>query len=250
MNNLVNLNDKIVLITGASKGLGKELAVYLSKYGSNLILVARTYESLLNTKKIISKKTGKTPVIIQCDVSNPEDVKNLAIFIKEKYQRLDILINNAGIAFHVESENLGCEHMKQQFEINFYGAFYCIRELLPLIKQSQYGYILNICSIADRVPFSENSIYAATKSALKTYSRGLQLEMRKYGIKVGIFYPGLMKTSFQDDRGENQNKIPSFLILDTKKVVARIKKMIEHRKNRSYMYRWMIWLMKIKLLVS
>ena len=114
MRTTLNWKNQTVLITGASKGLGKELAIYLSSYCSNLILVARTYESLISVKNIISRETGKEPLIIQYDVSNPDDVKNMSLFIKEKYQRLDILINNAGIAFHVDSEKMDYEDMKQQ----------------------------------------------------------------------------------------------------------------------------------------
>ena len=122
--------------------------------------------------------------------------------------------------------------------------------MIPLLKKGKNGYILNIGSIADRVPFATNNIYAATKGALRTYSLGLQQEMRKHGIKVGIFYPGLMNTGFQVDRTDSIQKLPSFMILDTKKVVAEINRMIALRKSKSYMYRWMIWLMKIKLLIS
>ena len=85
------------------------------------------------------------------------------------------------------------QEMKHQFEVNFFGVFNCIQEMIPLLKKEHKGYILNIGSIADRVPFATNSIYAATKGALRTYSLGLQQEMRKHGIKVGIFYPGFLK---------------------------------------------------------
>jgi short-subunit dehydrogenase len=149
---------------------------------------------------------------------------------------------------HKTSEKIGYNEMKHQFEVNFFGTFYCIQEMIPLLKNAQRGYILNIGSIADKVPFPDNSVYAATKSAIRTYSRGLQLEMQKCGIAVGIFYPGLMNTTFQDDRSGNKTKIPSFMILDTKKVVSKIKTMVENKKKKVYMYRWMIWLLRIKLL--
>jgi short-subunit dehydrogenase len=244
----MNWKDKTILITGASKGLGKELALHLSTYCSNLILTARSFESLRTLQNVIKNRTGKAPDIIKCDVSNPDEVKDLGLFIKAKYNKLDVLLNNAGIAEHKISENIGYDEMKKQFEVNFFGVFYCIQEMLPLLKNAQKGYILNIGSIADRVPFADNSVYAATKSAIKTYSRGLHLEMQKYGINVGIFNPGLMNTSFQDDRGEDEKKIPSFMILDTKKVVSKIKTMIENRKSKAYMYIWMTWLMRIKLI--
>lgn len=245
-----NWNDKVVVITGASKGLGKELALYLSGYCSNLILVARTYEPLITLQKVIKNRTNALTDIIQCDVSKPDEVNNLALFINEKYNRLDVLINNAGIAFHKTSESMMYQEMRNQFEVNFYGTFYCIQEMIPLLKRSQNGYILNICSIADRVPFIDNSVYAATKSAVRTYAKGLRLELKKYGISVGVLYPGIMNTSFQDDREKIEKKISSFFIIDTKRVVSEIKTMIELKKKKLYMYHWMIWLMKIKLLIK
>ena len=161
-----------------------------------------------------------------------------------------LLINNAGIAAHKTSESMEYEEMKHQFEVNFFGVFNCIQVMIELLKNGQNAYILNIGSIADRAPFADNSIYTATKSALKTYSRGLQLEMQKYGITVGILYSGLMNTGFQNDRKGIDKHIPAFLIIDTKKVVSEIRRMIAHRKTKSYMYRWMIYAMKIKLLIS
>lgn len=242
--------DKVILITGASKGLGRELALRLSGDNTKLILVARPSGLLQELQTEIKNRTGITPDIIQCDVSKPGEVRNLAIFINEKYHRLDVLINNAGIAVHKTSELMGYEEMRNQFEVNFYGVFYCVQEMMKLLRNGQNGYILNIGSIADRGPFTDNSIYAATKSALRIYSRGLKLEMQKYGITVGILYPGLMNTGFQDDRKETEKTIPGFLITDTKKIASEIIRMIENRKTQSYMYRWMVWFLRIKYLIS
>ena len=248
MNTTKNWSDKTILITGASKGLGKELALLLAVQNPNLILVARTYDSLLTLQKTIKNRTRNTPVIVKCDVSKPDEVKNLATFISQKYQKLDVLINNAAIAFHKVSADMEYKEMQEQFETNVYGMFYCVKEMLPLIKLSKSGYILNIGSLVSKIQFADNSLYAATKSAVMAYTKGLRLELKKFDIKVGLFQSGLMNTGFQDDRINWENKIPSFMILNVQKVANKLKKMIEKKKKTITMYEWMVWIMKLKIL--
>ena len=112
-------NNKIILITGASKGLGRELALSLSTKNSKLILVARTFKLLLTLQSEIKNRTSIVQDVFQCDVSKPDEVKRLALFINEKYHKLDILINNAGIAIHKTSELMKYQEMKHQFEVTF-----------------------------------------------------------------------------------------------------------------------------------
>ena len=138
--------------------------------------------------------------------------------------------------------------MQEQFETNVYGMFYCVKEMLPLIKLSKSGYILNIGSLVSKIQFADNSLYAATKSAVMAYTKGLRLELKKFDIKVGLFQSGLMNTGFQDDRINWENKIPSFMILNVQKVANKLKKMIEKKKKTITMYEWMVWIMKLKIL--
>jgi hypothetical protein len=242
----VELSDKIVVITGASKGLGKEIAIRLSKKQSKVILIARNKELLEHTQKEIQNLTGNMPFIVACDVSNEKDVNRMAKTIHENFQHIDVLINNAGIGIHKNSEKMANEEMRKQFEINFYGAFYCIKALLPLIKCSHSGYILNIGSLVSKVSFADNSVYAATKFALSGFTEGFRYEMKKSNIKVGIFLPGLMDTAFQDDR--EGSKAPAFLILKPSEVAKVVEKMICKRKKIVYMYRWMLIPMRVKQL--
>jgi uncharacterized protein len=143
---------------------------------------------------------------------------------------------------------LSNEEMRKQFEINFFGPFYCIKVLLPLLRSSKAGYILNINSLVSKIAFADNSVYAATKSALAGFSDGLRQELKGLNIRVGSFFPGLMKTSFQNDRKDG-NKFPSFLELDPRKASVKIEKMIMNRRIKGYVSRLMIiMLMKIKQL--
>jgi short-subunit dehydrogenase len=242
----MELLNKTIVITGASKGLGRQIAIQLSKKKSNIILIARTKNLLEETQKEIEILTGKPPTIITCDITNENDVNIMAELIKEKFKSIDVLINNAGVGIHKNSEVMTNEEMKKQFAVNFYGVFYCIKSLMPLIKTSNSGYILNIGSLVSKVPFADNSIYAATKFALLGFSEGLRFEMKKYKIKVGLILPGLMNTSFQNDR--EGTKPPAFLVLNTQKIAKRIEKMIIKRRKIFYMHRWMLIFMKARQL--
>ncbi|MCX5813343.1 MAG: SDR family NAD(P)-dependent oxidoreductase [Proteobacteria bacterium] len=243
----MELSNKTIVITGASKGLGKETALRLCRQNTNLVLVARTENLLKQTQKEIDNLTGRSPLIIPCDVSNESDVERMSGIIKTNFHHVDVLINNAGIGIHKISEDMSSEEMRKQFEVNFYGPVYCIKALLPLLKLSDSPYILNIGSLVGEISFADNSIYAATKSALSCFSDGLRSEMVKSNIRVGLFLPGLMSTSFQNDR-ERKIKTPSFMILDPQKVAAKLERVIHRRKKKVYVHKWMLFLMKMKKL--
>jgi short-subunit dehydrogenase len=238
--------DKTIVITGASKGLGREIAIRLGQKYANIVLVARSKNLLEQLQKEILEQSGKTPLVIACDIADENDVQRMATIVREKFESVDVLINNAGIGIHKIAEQMTNEEMRKQFAVNVFGAFYCIKAMLPLLKLSKSGYILNVSSLASRVSFADNSVYAATKFALSGFSEGLHYEMKKNDIKVGLFLPGVMDTAFQQDREEGTHKVPSFLILDPKKAAGVVEKMIGKRKKRVYLYRWMLWLMKIK----
>jgi short-subunit dehydrogenase len=237
---------KNIVITGASKGLGRELAIKLSQSNHNLILAARSKEALECLQKEIHTHTGKVPLIVSCDVSNESSVRNLAEIIRKKYQHIDVLVNNAGIGIHKSLIDMSCEEIRRQFEINCFGVFYCIKTLLPVLKASPSAYIINIGSLLSRVSFAETSIYSATKFALYGFTEGFRNEMKKYKIKTGFFLPGKINTAFHDNKEGTSLKSPELLTIDPGMAAAVIEKMINKRKTKVYMYRWMLWLMKIK----
>ncbi len=241
----MDLSDKTIVITGASKGLGKTLAIHLSGHKGNMILVARTRSLLENVRDEIEGMIGKAPLVIVCDISRENDADHMAEIIRERFQRIDVLINNAGIGMHKMSEAMTNEEMRRQFEVNFFGAFYCTKALLPLVRLSASGYILNIGSLISEISFADNSVYAATKFALAGFVEGFRHEMRKSNVKVGLLLPGLMDTSFQGDR-KGTFRVPGFMILNAQKVAATIERMIGKRTSKEYMYRWMLLPMKMR----
>lgn len=242
----MKIENKIIVITGASKGLGREMAVHFSRKQARLILLARTEALLLQVQEEIEKLTGTAPFIIKCDVSSETDVNQTISMIQKKYHHIDVLINNAGFATYRTSENISNQEMRRHFEINFFGAYYCIKAFLPFIKQSEAGYILNIASLFSHIALAENSVYAATKYALAGFSEGLRRELKPYGIGVGLFMPGPMKTSFQDNREANALKSPNSLALDVAKVAVILEKMICRRKDNLVFPAWMMAALKLR----
>jgi len=242
----MDIENKTIVITGASKGLGREMAIHLSQKNAHVILVARTETLLQQVKEEIEKLTGDAPFVIRCDVSSESDVSRMVAMIKEKFHHIDVLINNAGFATYRVSENISNQEMRRHFEVNFFGAYYCIKALLPLLKQSESGYVLNIGSLFSQIALAENSVYAATKFALAGFSEGLRRELKPFGIEVGLFLPGPMKTSFRENRGENTLKSPQSMTLDPKKVAATLEKMIHQQKKKVILPSWMMLALKVR----
>jgi short-subunit dehydrogenase len=239
--------NRTAVITGASKGLGREIALRLSKKKANVILIARNEKLLQQLQKEIETLTGRTPMIIPCDVSHEQEVQEMAGIIQGSYQQVDVLINNAGIGIHKRVEHLGNEEMRKQFEVNVFGPFYCIKAFLPLLQKSKLRYILNIGSLTGTVPYADNSIYAATKRAFAGFTEGVRLELKRKNIDVGILLPGLMNTTFQSDR---ETQLPSFMVLDPKIIAKIVERMIIKRKKCMYAYRWVLLPMKMRQILS
>ncbi len=244
----MKLSEKNIVITGASKGLGKEIALRLCRKDANLILLARTKSLLEKTQEEIEELSGKKPLVFVCDISDEADVNRVAEEISNACKRVDVLINNAGIAIHKNSCEMSNEEMRKQFEVNFFGAFYCIKAFLALLKLGASAYILNVNSIASKFALADNSIYSATKSALVRFSEGLRMELKEFDIQVGSFFPGLMRTSFQSDREEGY-EFPPLITVGPEKAAVKIEKMIMKRKKNAYIRRLTIgFLMTLKKL--
>lgn len=237
----MDIRDKIIVITGASSGLGKETAINLSRHGGRVVLVARSATRLKQVQDEITGITGEAPVTVQCDITREEDISSMVAAIRQKFDHIDILINNAGIAKYLVSEKISNQKMRQHFEVNFFGTYYCIKALLPLMKHKDKGYILNVGSLLGLVvPFADMSIYAATKFALVGFSEGLRKELKSYGIGVGLFMPGSINTPFQSKKEEGERKTPPFLMMDVSKASKIIVNMIRKNKKNVVTPKWML----------
>lgn len=186
----MNLKNKVVVITGASKGLGKSLASILSEEKAKVIINARSKKELA----IACKETGAISFI--GDVTKENDVKNLANFSIKKYGKIDIWINNAGVVLpHSEIEEINSKLAHHVFEVNFFGTFYGSREAMKIMKKQKYGTIINIISMSGLVGRPLSSIYASSKWAARGFNESLRLALEPKNISVLAVHPGGFKTT-------------------------------------------------------
>lgn len=183
----MQIKSKVALITGAGSGIGKSTAITLYQAGYNVVLTGRRMEKLYQTAKEIGG-TASRLLLITCDVSQPDSVNQLFEAIKKKYNRLDVLFNNAGIsAPPVLFEDITFEDWKAVVDINLTGVFLCTQAAFKLMKNQtpMGGRIINNGSISAHVPRPNSAPYTATKHALTGLTKSTSLDGRKYNIACG-----------------------------------------------------------------
>ena len=193
----MNFKNKVVVITGASSGIGEASAIQFAKKGANIILVARREEKLLVVKKKISNFNVKTQICI-CDVSQKLQVKQMAKTVLDKFGRIDILVNNAGFAIYGTISDLSIEEIESQMETNYFGMVYCIKNFLPIMLEQNSGHIVNVASVAASFGLPGIASYCASKFAMLGFSEGLQHELQNTGVRVTVVSPIMVRTNFFD----------------------------------------------------
>lgn len=191
-----NIKDKVVIITGASSGIGAVTALELAKNGAKLVLGARRVEKL---KKVESEILAlKAEVIsVATDVSKSEDVKNLAKAALEKFGRIDVLINNAGVMHLSMFEALRVDEWDDMIDINIKGVLYGIAAVLPTMQKQKSGHIINISSVAGIKTAPTCGVYSATKFAVRTISEALRQEVGG-DIRSTVIMPGYVQSELKD----------------------------------------------------
>jgi 3-oxoacyl-[acyl-carrier protein] reductase len=187
------LKDKVALVTGASRGIGRAIAVSLAGEGAKVILAARTKEDLGKIAEAVSQ-AGGTPVTVVTDLTDEGSIKNLVREITEKTGRLDILVNNAGITLAGLLEKTATEDFDRVMAVNVRGPFILCREAMGLLKKARRGTIVNISSVVGVKGYPNQSIYTASKHALRGMSMSLAEELRPEGIRVHVICPGGVDT--------------------------------------------------------
>lgn len=218
----MNLKNKTVLITGASSGLGFDLAKGLAKENCNLILLARRIEKLKELQKEISGMGGNS-LIYECDVSNKENVNSVFNKILTENKDVDIVILNSGVSHRAWIKNFNSAHAEEIFNVNVMGIIYCVEAVLPHFMKRKNGMIVGVSSLADARGFPGSGFYCASKSAATTFLESLRIEAKNYGIKVLTVKPGFVKTPMTD---KNEFKMPFLLNVSesTKQIIKGIKK--------------------------
>jgi len=191
------LNDKVAIVTGAGRGIGKAVALALAKEGAHVVLAARTTSEIETVAKEI-EQSGRRALAVPTDVSQESDVNELITKTIETFGTIDILINNAGIGAFGSVTELSTNNFDRMWEVNMRGAFLCSRAVVPYMMKQKSGDIINISSLAGRNAFIGGAGYCATKWALIGFARCLMLEVREHNIRVITLCPGSVETGFGD----------------------------------------------------
>ena len=212
---------KVIVITGASDGLGKTLAESLSKE-NNVIALATTEEKL---QKVAEDNNCNYKV---CDVSDYHQVEKCTNEIIEEFGKIDILINNAGLWIQEELEENDVERIHDVIDVNLLGMIYMTKTVIPIMKSRQDGIIININSQAGINHKAERVVYNASKWGVTGFSKSLQDEVAKYGIRVTDILPGMLKTDMFNKMNIKKNMENG---LDTKEVARLVKFIIDTPKD-------------------
>ena len=192
-----NIAGKVIVITGASSGLGEASARHLSALGAIVVLGARRVERIQSLSKELTQAGGKAIAVIT-DVTKPDQVKNLVDTAVKQFGHVDVMLNNAGVMPQSPLERLKIDEWDRLIDVNIKGVLYGIAAVLPHMKQQQSGHIINVSSVAGHKIRAGAVVYAATKHAVRALSEGLRLEVKPYNIRTTIISPGAVATELAD----------------------------------------------------
>ena len=226
----MDFKNKVVVITGASSGIGEASAIQFAKKGANIVLVARRKEKLFVVEKKISKFNVKT-LVCTCDVSQKSQVKQMTENVLDKFGRVDVLVNNAGFVIYGKINDLTIEEIESQMETNYFGMVYCIKNFLPVMLEQNFGHIVNVASVGASFSLPGIASYCATKFAMLGFSEGLKHELHGTDIGVTVVSPIMVRTNLFDHPSfENFTKRATGISLSPETVAKAVVKAANSRR--------------------
>src|SRR6476659_7932716 len=196
------LQDKVAIVTGASNGIGRGIAETFAAEGARTVLVARRADLLAEVAAGIKAKGGHA-LAGAADLTREEEIGPLFAKVVKTYGRLDVLVNNAGIATHKNTEDITLQYWNEALAINITAAFLCAREAIRIMKEQtpQGGRIINVGSVSAKTPRPDSLPYTVTKFGLQGMTHQLTMDGRKHNIVASIIHPGATLSSFTARRG-------------------------------------------------
>lgn len=209
------IKGKNIVITGASGGIGAEIAKLCAASGANLVLLARNIEKLQQLQTMLQQKHLVKVIVYQLDVSDTDQVSEVFRDIFEKIGHIDILVNNAGFGVFREAHEASISEIKGMFEVNVVGLMACTSICLLKMRERRQGHIINIASQAGKIATPKSSVYSATKHAVLGYTNSLRMEVADFNIHVTSVNPGPIATNFfniADETGNYVKNVQRFML--------------------------------------
>jgi len=203
----LNYSGKVVIITGASSGIGEQSAKEFAKLGARIVLVSRNRERLEEVATRLSKYESQI-LVCPCDVSKKDQVEQLSKVVLEKFDSVDILVNNAGFGVYNTVNNISIEEMEAQMLTNFFGIMYCTKIFLQKMLKQGSGHIVNVASVAGSIGIPGMASYCASKFAMLGFSEALFHELKGTGVGITVVSPIMVRTNFFD--GKSFDKMPRY----------------------------------------
>ncbi|WP_374949096.1 SDR family oxidoreductase [Mucilaginibacter sp.] len=232
----MRLNNKVVIITGASSGIGKALAYQFALQGANLVLGARQHVTLCEIAQDIEKQTQAKALAVQCDVTVEADCAALIKQTLLTFGKIDILINNAGISMRALFKDVELNVLKSLMDVNFWGTVYCTRYALPEIVKTQ-GSIVGVSSIAGYKGLPGRAGYSASKYAMNGFMDALRVENLKTGVHIMVACPGFTASNIRntaldkDGTQQGESTLEEDKMMTSEEVARKIVDGVIHRKR-------------------
>jgi short-subunit dehydrogenase len=226
-----DIKGNVVIVTGASSGIGEATARQFGREGAKIVLAARRVDRLESlAQEIAAMNTGAETLVVQADLSKLDDIQSLITQTFDKFGRIDVLVNNAGFGRLNWLENLDpVKDIQAQFDVNVLGVIQTTRQALPVMMKQRSGHIINMCSMAGLVATPTYTVYAACKHAVHGFSEALRREVKPWGIDVSMIYPGGVVTEFKQHAGIKRKTgatTPRSLLLTAEQVGDAVVKLV------------------------
>ena len=232
----MKLNNKIVIITGASSGIGKSLAIECAKRGANVVLAARQYVTLCEIAQDLEKQYNIKALAVQCDVAIEEDCEHLIKQALTTFGKIDVLINNAGISMRALFQDADLKVLKSLMDVNFWGTVYCTKYALPEILKTK-GSVVGISSIAGYKGLPGRTGYSASKFAMNGFLDSLRVENLKTGVHVLTACPGFTTSNIRntaltkDGSQQSESSMDENKMMSSEEVARIVADGIENRSR-------------------
>jgi short-subunit dehydrogenase len=187
----------VVIVTGASSGIGRETALEFARRGARVVLAARREDRLREVAERVERMGGEA-LVVRCDVARADDIERLVRETLDRFGRVDVLVNNAGFGFSGTIEETTADDMRELWDVNYMSAFLATKAVLPVMRRQRRGHIVNVSSVVGKLAFPFHGAYSATKFALIAMTEALRGELEGSGVTATVVLPASTRTEFFD----------------------------------------------------